>query len=41
MEQINGIIDVGTASLDTQSCRAGTQDWHPISDLFRKEAAST
>ena len=31
MEQIRGIISVGTASLNTQCCKEGTQEWRPVS----------
>lgn len=31
MEQIHGIISVGTASLTTQCCKEGSQEWRPVS----------
>jgi hypothetical protein len=31
LEQIRGIISVGTASLNTQCCKEGTQEWRPVS----------
>lgn len=38
-EQIRGIITAGTATLETQCCKEGTEDWRSVSDFLFNTAA--